>query len=72
MPNYTYSCPTCGTFEIFQKMSDDSLTECPTCSSSVKKIYSAPGFVGMPNGPKDTAPAYNSERSALWNSAQAE
>ena len=72
MPNYDYSCPKCGTFETFQKMSDDSLTECPTCESSVKKIFTTPGIVGMPNGPKDTSPVYRSDRSAIWNSAQAQ
>lgn len=32
MPNYDYECRSCGhDFEIFQRMSDDFLTQCPSC-----------------------------------------
>ena len=32
MPNYDYVCAQCGhKEEIFQKMSDASITECPQC-----------------------------------------
>lgn len=72
MPKYDYSCPKCGTFEHQQKMSEANLTECPTCKENVKKIFNAPGIVGMPNGPKNTAPVYRADRSAVWNSAQAD
>ncbi len=39
MPVYDYKCNTCGmTFEYKQKISDDSLTKCPSelCKSEVK------------------------------------
>lgn len=46
MPNYDYHCKNCGTFEIFQNVSDDVLTECPTCKSPVTRIISGgSGFI---------------------------
>lgn len=72
MPTYDYKCETCGVFERFQKISEANLSECPTCGSGVKKLFSPPGVVGMPNGPKNTAPTYRGDRSTVWNSAQAE
>lgn len=41
MPSYVYECPQCGRFEIFQRISDSALTECPTCAASVKKLIVA-------------------------------
>ena len=41
MPNYDYRCETCGhTFEIFQSMKDDKLTDCPLddCAGPVKRL----------------------------------
>lgn len=41
MPNYDYQCEHCGhIFEVFQKMSDDKLTECSKkdCSGKVKRL----------------------------------
>jgi putative FmdB family regulatory protein len=32
MPNYDYQCDACGhAEEIFQKMSEDPLSKCPSC-----------------------------------------
>lgn len=32
MPTYDYSCADCGhREEVFQKMTDDPLTQCPAC-----------------------------------------
>jgi putative FmdB family regulatory protein len=69
MPTYTYKCPDCGKFDTYQKFSDPTLEDCPTCGSKVKKVFSVPGVIGMENVPTQT---YRSDRSALWNSAQAE
>lgn len=44
MPNYEYECKTCGRFEVFQKMSDERLTKCPTCGKSVERIISQFGL----------------------------
>lgn len=42
MPNYDYKCLECGyTFEAFQKMTDDNLTECPVCKGEVKRMIGA-------------------------------
>lgn len=41
MPNYDYRCSDCGNeFEIFQKMSEDPLKECPKCGGKVKRLIS--------------------------------
>lgn len=72
MPTYNYRCETCGPFEIFQKMSDDTLTTCPDCSDTVKKVFSAPGISGFQAVPSTVSPTYRPDRSALWNSAQQE
>ena len=49
MAIYEYTCPLCGTFEVFQKMSEPPITECPECArkgikSAVQKQISAPAF----------------------------
>lgn len=44
MPLYEYQCPQCGRFELIQKFSDPPLTSCPTCSSEVEKLLSAPAI----------------------------
>lgn len=46
MPIYEYECMACGyRHEAIQKMSDDPLSDCPSCSKSeLKKLLSAPGF----------------------------
>ena len=39
MPTYEYECRACAhTFEAFQAMSDDPLSRCPSCGSSVRRI----------------------------------
>ena len=39
MPTYDYRCAACGhTFEYFQSMSDDPLSECPECGGKVKRL----------------------------------
>lgn len=35
MPSYDYECKTCGhEFEAFQTMSEEPLTECPSCGET--------------------------------------
>lgn len=42
MPTYDYKCTNCGnTFELFQKMSDNPITECPKCKGKVKRLIGA-------------------------------
>ncbi|MBI9073146.1 MAG: zinc ribbon domain-containing protein [Melioribacteraceae bacterium] len=39
MPTYDYRCKDCGhTAEVFQKMTDDHLSECPKCSGNFKRL----------------------------------
>ena len=39
MPIYEYRCDDCGaSFEAFQKMSDDPLTECEECGGPLRKV----------------------------------
>jgi putative FmdB family regulatory protein len=39
MPHYDYECTGCHhRFEVFQKMSDKPLQECPTCRAAVKRL----------------------------------
>ncbi len=52
MPTYVYKlkvvtkdkgCEYCReSFEIVQKMSEDSLTKCPHCSAEIEKVIQAP------------------------------
>ncbi len=46
MPIYEYRCSDCGhEFEVIQKMSDQPMTDCPTCGkSALSKLVSAAGF----------------------------
>ena len=53
MPNYDYRCETCGeTFEVFQKMSDDKLTEClqDNCDGKVKRLLGTGGGIIFKGG----------------------
>lgn len=53
MPNYDYRCQKCDqVFEVFQKMSDDKLTDCPLedCGGSVKRLLGTGGAVIFKGG----------------------
>ena len=44
MPTYSYRCTECDTaFDIQQAFTDDSLTVCPTCGGTLRKVFSAVG-----------------------------
>jgi putative FmdB family regulatory protein len=44
MPIYEYQCKKCGQFEVMQKITQRSLTRCPTCQSKVTKLMSNTSF----------------------------
>jgi len=44
MPTYEYACPSCGTFDKSQKISEPALTACPTCGQEVKRLISRSSF----------------------------
>lgn len=51
MPTYQYRCTDCDhDFEIVQKFSDASLTECPECEGNLRKVFSAVGVVFKGSG----------------------
>ena len=62
MPTYEYTCRDCGhTFEIVQSMLDESLTMCPECGGSLRKVFAAPaisfkgsGFYATDHGKKSS------------------
>lgn len=42
MPTYQYKCLKCGhDFELFQKMNDEPVKECPECKGDVKRLLGA-------------------------------
>lgn len=41
MPTYEYACGTCGTFEQFQRITEDPLSDCPRCGSAVRRLISS-------------------------------
>ena len=44
MPIYEYECQKCGTFEVTQRITEKSLSKCPTCKNKVKKLISNTSF----------------------------
>ena len=45
MPTYEYRCKDCAhEFEAVQSFTEESLTECPSCSGSLRKVF---GNVGI-------------------------
>lgn len=44
MPIYEYLCKKCGEFELMQRITDASLTRCPTCRGKVTKLISSSSF----------------------------
>lgn len=51
MPTYQYQCTECGEgLEAVQKFTDNALTECPSCSGRLKKVFSAVGIVFKGSG----------------------
>ena len=51
MPTYAYQCEACGSaFEVFQKMSDEPLSECESCGGELKKRMFPVGIVFKGSG----------------------
>jgi putative FmdB family regulatory protein len=77
VPIYEYRCDNSHEFDIFQRMSDDPLTECEVCGAPARRVLSAPavhfkgsGFYTTDYGPKkssdvstDTKPAKSESKS---------
>jgi putative FmdB family regulatory protein len=42
MPTYDYECLDCGyTFEVFQKINESPLKNCPQCKGTLKRLIGA-------------------------------
>ncbi|HUF60043.1 MAG TPA: FmdB family zinc ribbon protein [Actinomycetota bacterium] len=62
MPTYEYTCRDCGhTFDIVQSMLDETLSMCPECGGSLRKVFAAPaisfkgsGFYATDHGKKSS------------------
>lgn len=51
MPTYGYRCQKCADeFDVFQKMNDDPVTECPKCGGAVKRMFHPVGIIFKGSG----------------------
>jgi putative FmdB family regulatory protein len=51
MPTYEYACKSCGQhLEVVQSFSDDPLTECPSCSGPLRKVFGSIGITFKGSG----------------------
>ncbi len=50
MPIYEYECPSCGRFDVLQKMSAPALEIHDVCGQKVRKLISAAGFAFKGSG----------------------
>ncbi|MGH3357542.1 MAG: FmdB family zinc ribbon protein [Nocardioidaceae bacterium] len=51
MPTYQYLCTECGEpLEVQQSFSESSLTECPSCTGRLRKVFNAVGVVFKGSG----------------------
>jgi putative FmdB family regulatory protein len=70
MPTYEYLCKTCShRFEIWQKITDDSLTTCPECGGNIRRVLFPAGVVFKGSGfyktdHKESSPAVGENGNA--------
>jgi putative FmdB family regulatory protein len=51
MPTYGYRCKQCNhTFEVFQRITDEPLTECEKCNGEVQRLLFPVGIVFKGSG----------------------
>ena len=51
MPTYEYACKSCGSkLEVVQSFSDEPLTECPSCSGPLRKVFGSVGITFKGSG----------------------
>ena len=80
MPIYEYRCENGHTFEVFQSMSEDPVSQCLECAASAERVLSAPavhfkgsGFYTTDyarKGAKKSASSENSGSSSEKGSSQ--
>ncbi len=44
MPTYEYSCTSCGTFDVEQRITEPALDTCDKCGGPVKRLISRSSF----------------------------
>jgi putative FmdB family regulatory protein len=65
MPTYEYLCKACGTrFEVWQHMTDEPLTTCPSCHGEVHRVLYPAGIVFKGTGFYKTDYSSSSRASA--------
>ena len=51
MPTYEYACKSCGRhIEVFQRISDEPLVECPHCAGQLRKVFHPAGILFKGSG----------------------
>jgi putative FmdB family regulatory protein len=51
VPTYEYACQSCGTHvEVFQRFSEDPLTECGVCGGPLRKVFHPAGILFKGSG----------------------
>ncbi|MFN2591093.1 MAG: FmdB family zinc ribbon protein, partial [Actinomycetota bacterium] len=51
MPTYEYACSSCGThIEVYQRFSDEPLTECGVCGGLLRKVFHPAGILFKGSG----------------------
>ena len=51
MPTYEYVCQSCGTHvEVYQRFSDEPLTECGVCGGPLRKVFHPAGILFKGSG----------------------
>jgi putative FmdB family regulatory protein len=51
VPTYSYACKTCGhSFDAKQSINEPSLTSCPQCQGSLRKLFGSVGVVFKGSG----------------------
>ena len=51
MPTYEYVCQSCGTHvEVYQRFSEDALTECGVCGGPLRKVFHPAGILFKGSG----------------------
>ena len=63
---YEYLCPSCGVFEIQQKISDAPLKECRGCQQPVQKLISRPAYIIM-RGQSQPPSDIRQEDEVIWD-----
>jgi len=44
MPTYEYSCTSCGTFDVEQRITEPALSTCDKCGGPVRRLISRSSF----------------------------